>query len=333
MLLHTMDIMENISDLTVKETQNFFSIARGAAHLTKRLISSNVVNTEKEHLEKLEKYFFDQLEIYPQFAGIYFANPGGGFYYVSRNSSLTPNGYRTKFIENSPQGRQVKMIFRDKDRKILEEKFDPKDMYDPRLRPWYTKAIKEKQVIWTNPYIFFTSQKPGITTAGPIYDDNGDLLGVVGVDIELDVLSKFIGGLRVGKTGLAFMIDQDSNVIAYPDPNQLRYSEGKKDSKIRLPKLWELSNPICKLAFDSIQKIKTSDEPQKLRNNSIFAGFDSEKEKYYTMFTPVQESKISWMIGVYIPESDYLGRLKTNQRINLLLTFILSCIATKNIKS
>ena len=328
MFLHTIDIMENISDLTLKETQNFFSIARGAAHLTKRLISSNVVNTDAEHLEKLEKYFFDQLEIYPQFAGIYLANPEGEFYYVNRNNSYASNGYRTKFIENSPQGRQVKMIFRDADMNIIKEKSNPKDTYDPRSRPWYIKATKEKQVIWTNPYIFFTSQKPGITTAGPIYDAKGKLLGVVGVDIELDVLSKFIGSLRVGKTGIAFMVDQDSNVIAYPDPEQLKYSDDKESSKVRLPKLSELSNSVCKQAFDSIQQTKRSDDPQLVRKNSIFAAFEADNEKYYTMFTPVQESKISWMIGVYIPEDDYLGKITTNQRINLLLTFILSCIAT-----
>lgn len=328
MLLHTIDIMENISDLTLKETQNFFSIARGAAHLTKRLISSEVVNTDKEHVEKLEKYFFDQLEINQQFAGIYFASPDGDFYYVSRNSSHTPDGYRTKFIKTTPQGREIKLIWRDRDTKIFQEEFDPHDTYDPRQRPWFKKAKKEQQVIWTNPYIFFTSKKPGITTAGPIYDDDGSLLGVVGVDIELDMLSKFIGSLRVGKTGIAFMIDQDSNVIAYPDPAQLKYSDGKKNEKIRLPKLWELSNPVCKLAYDSIEQAKSSGHPQIVKKNSFFAPFQKGSDKYYTMFTPVQESKISWMIGVYIPENDYFGNIITNQRINLLLTLILSCIAT-----
>ncbi|MCF6246667.1 MAG: PAS domain S-box protein [Desulfobacula sp.] len=328
MLLHTMDIMENISELTLKETQNFFSIARGAAHLTKRLIASEVVNTDEEHIEKLEKYFFDQLEISSQFAGIYFASPEGEFYYVSRNAIYSPDGYRTKFIKITPQGRRVKLTWRNKEMKIIQEKYDPNDTYDPRERPWFKKAVKERQVIWTNPYIFFTSQKPGITTAGPIYDANGKLLGIVGVDIELEVLSKFIGSLRVGKTGIAFMIDENSTVIAYPDPEQLKYSDRKENTKIRLPKLWELSNPICKLAYDSIEETKNSIAPHRLRKASIFAAFQDKNNKYYTMFTPVQESKISWKIGVYIPEDDYFGRITTNQRINLLLILILSCIAT-----
>jgi PAS domain S-box-containing protein len=328
MLVHTMDIMENISDLTVKETQNFFSIARGAANLTKRLISSKVVYTDKEHIEKLEKYFFDQLEIYTQFAGIYFANPEGEFYYVSRNAEYSKNGYRTKFIENTDQGRRVRLIFRDREMNTVHETLDPKDTYDPRKRPWYIKAEMEKQVIWTDPYIFFTSQKPGITTAGPIYGADGKLAGVVGVDIELDVLSKFIGSLRVGKTGIAFMVDQDSNVIAYPDPEQLKFSDSNGSKRIRLPKLWELANPVCKLAFDAVEQAKDRTVPGVDSKESFFAAFRSDSEKYYTMFTPVQEAKISWMIGVYIPEEDYFGKLVSNHRINLALVFVLSCIAT-----
>lgn len=328
MVLHTMDIMENISELTLKETQNFFSTARGAAHLTKRLISSRVVYTDKDHIENMEKYFVDQLEIYSQFSGIYFATPKGEFYFVSRDTKYSPEGYKTKFIEITPRGRRVKLIWRDRDMNILHEGFDPEETYDPRKRPWYQKARKEKQVIWTNPYVFFTSKEPGITTAGPIYDPAGNLLGIVGVDIELDALSDFIGSLRVGKTGIAFMIDQNNNVIAYPDPAQLKFTDNNEDNKVRLPKLWELSNPICKLAYDAIEQAKNLNNPHILSKDFIFAGFESDRKKYYTMFTPVKESKISWMIGVYIPEDDYFGNLIYNQKINLILVFVLSCIAT-----
>lgn len=329
MLLHTMDIMENISDLTVKETHNFFSIAHGAANLTKRLISSKVVNTDNDDLGNLEKYFFDQLEIYPQFAGIYFASPKGEFYFVSRNADYARNGYRTKFIDVTPQGdRQVRLIWRDRDMNMVKESMDPEDTYDPRERPWYIKACSEKQVIWTDPYIFFTSRKPGITTAGPIYDADGRLVGVVGVDIELDVLSKFIGSLRVGKTGKAFMVDQDSNVIAYPDLEQLKFVDKKESKEMRLPKLWELSNPVCNLAYDAVENAKNLQVPDVKNNDGRYASFHSGDSKFYTMFTPVKEGKISWMIGVYIPEDDYFGKLISNQRINLLLVLGLSGIAT-----
>ncbi|WDP91465.1 MAG: response regulator [Desulfobacter sp.] len=326
MLVHTMDVMENISDLTVKQARNFFSTARGAARLTKRLISSKVVYTDREHIEKLEKYFIDQLEIYPQFAGIYFANPQGEFYFVNRSNKFSADGYRTKFIRTTDRGRETQLIWRNREMALLDKAVDADDTFDPRRRPWYKKAAKEKQVIWTEPYIFFTTKKPGITTAGPIYD-NGKLVGVVGVDIELGVLSDFIGGLRVGKSGVAFMIDQENNVIAYPDMEELKYRAGNGDN-IRLPKLRELSNPVCRLALDAVKAAKTAGSSIIPEKDSVYAGFTDGSEKYYTMFTPVRESKISWRIGVYIPEKDYFGKLISNHRINMLVVFILSCIAT-----
>ena len=327
MLRHTKDIMKNISDLTLQETQNFFSIARGSARLTKKLISSKVVNTDSGDIKKLEQYFFDQLEIYPQFAGIYLALPNGNFYYVSRNASKSTDGYRTKVIQHNSQNRETRLIWRDKDMNITLKEIDKKDTYDPRIRPWYIKAAKEKQIIWTDPYIFFTSQKPGITTAGPIYNKKGEINGIVGVDIQLDVLSNFISKLRVGKTGLAFMMNQDKAVIAFPDPEQLKHVNEKKPGKIRLPKINELENQICSKAYDSIEwkNLNTNNDNH---GKSIFGTFQFENKKYYTMFTPVPESKVSWMIGLYIPEEDYFGEINANQKQNQLFALIISVIAT-----
>ncbi len=327
MLAHNKDIMENISDLTLHETQNFFSIARGSAHLTKKLISSKVVNTDSDNIKKLEQYFYDQLEIYPQFAGIYLALPNGNFYYVSRNNSKSPNGYRTKVIQHNKLKRETRLTWRDKNQKITLEEIDKEDIYDPRVRPWYIKAVKEKEIIWTDPYIFFTSQKPGITTAGPIYNANGEIKGIVGVDIQLNVLSNFISKLRVGKTGLAFMVNQKKDVIAFPDPAQLKHINEKSPGKFRLPKIDELKNQICGKAYNSIEW-KSTKTNNSTSNKSIYGSFQFENKKYFTMFTPVPESKLSWMIGLYIPEEDYFGEINANQKKNRLFALIISVIAT-----
>jgi two-component system cell cycle sensor histidine kinase/response regulator CckA len=38
---------------------------------------------------------------------------------------------------------------------------------------------------------------------------------VVGVDIEIDQLSVFIGNLKIGKHGKAFMLNRNADVVAF----------------------------------------------------------------------------------------------------------------------
>jgi PAS domain S-box-containing protein len=326
MLDHTRDIMENILDLTLEETRNFFATARGAAHLTERLIASEIVDIDKNI--KLERYFCDQLALYPQFAGIYFATPEGAFYYVKREPDPANGVFRFKRIEYDEKGNRMTQLFwRDENLTLLARKVDFNDSYDPRTRPWYKKAVKEKGIVWTDPYIFFSSKKPGITTAGALMDENGNLRGVVGVDIELDVLSEFVGNLRVGKTGMAFIVNRNTEVIAFPGlSRQLKKAE-LEALNLRLPRLNELETPLCKQAYESVDKSQSSKRASTLKTKA-FSSFEAENKIYYTMFTRVDGQNISWMVGVYLPEEDYLGAIITNQQRTFALTFLASIAAT-----
>ena len=75
LLSHAQDIMENISEFAMEQSKHHLALAQGAAHLTKRLISANVVSNDTQKFKDLERYFFDQMAIYPHFAGIYYGCP------------------------------------------------------------------------------------------------------------------------------------------------------------------------------------------------------------------------------------------------------------------
>ena len=46
------------------------------------------------------------------------------------------------------------------------------------------------------------------------------------------------------------------------------------------------------------------------------------------MLTPFSIPQWPWIIGVHLPEDDYLGDLKKSRRFNILLTLVISVIAT-----
>ncbi len=326
MLKHARDIMENISDLTMSETGNYLFLAQSAAHLTKRLMATDVVSSDEYNIKNLENYFYDQLAIYPHFSGIYWGNPDGNFFYVSRNSQKSPQGFRTKIINNQPT-RKTRIIWRNKDLEVVERESATEDTYDPRQRPWYIDAEKEEQIVWTDPYVFFTSKKPGLTIAGPTYHQDGTLKGIVGVDIELDELSNFISRLRVGKSGQAFMLNRNNDIIAFPDPKQLQYTSLDNPDKIRLPKIHELKNPLFQNAYNSIPWQKDAQGNISLKQ-AEFATFSHNGQSYLAMFAPFIEQKLPWLIGIVVPEDDYLGEIKENKKLNTLLTVVISLLAT-----
>ena len=324
---HACDVMQNIADLTMTQSKNHLQLAQRAALLTKRLLASEVVGSHNQHYDVLERYFLDQLSLYAHFAGIYVGMPNGDFFYVNRTNAHTPGGYRTKIIDHLNGVKRVRLIWRNADGSLVKTSEDPGDTYDPRQRPWYKKSSAEREIIWTDPYIFFSSQKPGITVAGPIFKANGQLQSVVGVDIEIDDLSTFISRLRIGKHGRAFMLNNNGDVVAFPDISKIKQYEGTAAHQFRMVKIDELDDELSRAAFHAVQWQRTETGLLKL-DHSQFAKFTHNGEAYNTMFTQFADSDWPWMIGVYIPENDYLGVLKENRSLNIGITLVLSVIAT-----
>ena len=323
---HARDIMKNIAQLAMEQAQDHLLHAHGAAALTRRLLASNVVGSETHQIHKLERYLYDQLSINSHFAGIYIGTPQGDFYDVRHFDGKTKGGIRTKTILHTAQGKQVRLAYYDGRFNPLSQQSDPTDNYDPRTRPWYRKAVAEDRIVWTDPYIFYTSQKPGITIAGPFFDTAGKLMGVVGVDIEIDQLSVFIGNLKIGKHGKAFMLNRNADVVAFGDLDKLKIKEPSQHGALRLVKIQELDDPFSRKAFEAAH-IRTDDAGMLVLNGSRFARFTHAGHVYDAMFTPFSTSQWPWIIGVYLPEDDYLGDIKANRFDNILITMGISLFA------
>jgi PAS domain S-box-containing protein len=324
---HAQNIMKNIGNLAMEQSENHIAHAQEAALLAKRLLTADVVSNAEDRIAALERYFLDQLAIYPHLAGIYLGTPAGNFYDVRRHNGRSQGGYRTKIISHTPDGsRKVHLIWRNASLAVIARETDHGDRYDPRVRPWYSRAIDTNEIVWTDPYIFYTSQKPGITIAGPVYQPTGMLKGVVGVDIEIDQLSTFIANLEISQHGRAFMLNRNGDVIAFPDLEKLKFVADNA-SDTRLAKIQELDDALSRRTFEAAGF--PVDPGGNFRiDERIFCRFDFEGKTYHAMFTPFSTPEWPWVIGVHLPEDDYLGEIKANRRNNIWITVVISGVAT-----
>ena len=98
--------------------------------------------------------------------------------------------------------------------------------YDPRERPWFKGALanldkaesgagSESPVHWTEPYIFFSTQQPGITAAAA-YRSADDHVQVVGVDVSLSEISRFTSAIQLLDDGRVFVLTEDGRLIGLP---------------------------------------------------------------------------------------------------------------------
>lgn len=99
---------------------------------------------------------------------------------------------------------------------ILSQKIElPKD-FDPRIRPWYQDAIESDAIIWTDAYLDASSGDTVISAAKAI-KANGKLIGVVGVDINLSMLSSFVNSATLGESGYVALLDSQGIVLSHPN--------------------------------------------------------------------------------------------------------------------
>ncbi|MCY6960211.1 methyl-accepting chemotaxis protein [Clostridium brassicae] len=108
--------------------------------------------------------------------------------------------------------------------------------YDPTARPWYKDAIANKgKIIRTEPYTDAGNDKMYVVTfAKTVEDASGKVVGVVGIDIALEAMSKSVGEITIGKEGFSNVIDKNLTVIAHKDKSKIgtTYKDNKEMQEV-----------------------------------------------------------------------------------------------------
>ncbi|WP_372803352.1 cache domain-containing protein [Paracoccus seriniphilus] len=315
LLEHARSLLSDVGTNTAEHSKGFLDPARGAAELAARLAQHKVVASDDPH--QLELFLFQQLQITPQFSGLYFGGEDGSFVYVMRSDG--PGPYRSKLITFPDGQRRVEFVWRNEDFSRVRDELDPTDTFDPRSRPWYERAKKSLTTIWTDPYIFFSSQQPGITLAAPVLEGSSNIKGVVGVDIEISNISEFLARLKIGKTGKALIINRNGDVIAHPEQSLIKIRDNQ--GTLRFVSIDEFGDPIARAAFSDPDK--SVGFPVK---EELFSEFTIGHRDYIADVLPVISEQLPWTIAVYAEQGDFIGEIKRNRAKNVWIAVMVATI-------
>jgi len=314
---HTRDLLDSAISETRENATALLEQAERTVLLTRRLIGNDILSFEK--YSELEHYFIAQLSSVPQIDAIYFAKPDGRFLFSRRGENDGRSGTVTKHIDRPDGVRQVQLIWRDDDMMVFDRSVDDRDVYDPRIRPWYTLAFESDTAIWTDPYIFFTSQEPGVTVAVSIHNAEGKRVGVVGVDIALNELSAFLSEQQSRFKGDAVILHRSGGVLAHPGSNSL--SRVTDTGQFRLARLDEVSDLTAAAARN--QKLKVFSE----QDDVSYHSFRYDGAEHIAVFRPfLDQTRWPWHMGISVRSAYVATPLRGEQQRNLLLALLIGLV-------
>jgi len=95
--------------------------------------------------------------------------------------------------------------------------WEPPEDYDPATRPWYTAAVEAAGDIGiTEPYVDIYTNEVSITFSRRIFDNNGQPLGIIGLDLLLDRISRYAINTSIAEGSYGILMNEDFEVIAHP---------------------------------------------------------------------------------------------------------------------
>jgi adenylate cyclase len=194
---------------------------------------------------------------------------------------------------------------------------------DPRPRPFYVAAKQAGVPTWTDTYVFIGSRTsrtlPGVTRATPVHRADGALLGVLTADFDLVALSEFLGTVKVGDHGVAFVVelrdDGTERVIAHPTPALLTTGEGSAvpaqsvdDPRVRAC----LAHLDLRAAPEALVPVR----------------FDAGGTRYLGSYRRLDGDRgLHWAVALVLPEDDVMAAVNENRRATIGITAASTLVA------
>ncbi|MGK7916617.1 MAG: diguanylate cyclase, partial [Prochloraceae cyanobacterium] len=175
--------------------------------------------------------------------------------------------------------------------------------YDPRVREWYQKALENKGETWSSVYTMFSHPSLGLTLSTPVYNNEGQLIGIIGTDLLLKDLSKFLKELEIGKTGRTLIVEQATGKIIADSFSQEFFINSEPNNAQRL----QLEGDVAQALAPHFSK--NLEETEREKNIVIV----DNSEKLFVQISPFKDANgLNWLLISGVSEREFQGIAQKN---------------------
>jgi len=178
----------------------------------------------------------------------------------------------------------------------------PPENYDPTERPWYREAVAAGgEIVFLHPHTGVMSPTVVITYARALFDDNGNLLGVIAMDMDLKRIRGYVIDANVGKLWFGILLNENYEFIFHREPGL----EGTKFANV--------NSSTAKV----VSELKLGHEI------SEFRMINYQNVPSITFFRKLETG---WYLGIVTPEDEYFKEVKRVRLILIVLGSVLAAI-------
>jgi serine phosphatase RsbU (regulator of sigma subunit) len=255
------------------------------------------------------KLTFETLQAFPDVSSIVMGSSSGQVMWIIRYPGETTYEYAIKPKADAPM-REFSMAADGQIGAAALREY----RFDPTVRPWYRAAIEAGAPTWGSIYVWVRGGKGvtlGIPYVEPYRDSRGAVVGVINCELTLSDISAFLKRLTVGKTGMAFIMERDGNLVATSIG-----IDCMKDGTSRLP---AAEAPDSRIAAAAAQFPREFHAVTPIDSGRVLHADIAGKPTKMVISSFRNRRNLDWVIVTLVPDSDFLADVQAARNRSMII--------------
>lgn len=310
------ELRREVANRVEQNLQTYLSTPRQVLRGNQNIIEMGLLKIE--NLATWEPYLIEQLKIFPDALALTASNEQQEYLAVEKlndrqfllRKASKSTGYDLYTYRIDPQGQPTQLP------EVIKN-------YNARSRPDYQTAVTAKKFSFSQIFTPLTEPTLLISASQPIYNSQGQLLGVNSTLTHLSDIGDLLQNIKVGKSGQIFIIERSGLLVASSTTEEpFRLQNGKP---IRLAAS-QSGNSFTQAAAKYLAtKFSNFDQIQSLQQ----LDFSFEGKRQFLEVRPFEgKPNVNWLIVVAVPEAAFIGQIDRNIQTTIFLCLAALGLAT-----
>ncbi|MEH2289821.1 sensor histidine kinase [Nostoc sp.] len=293
------ELRHEVANRVEQNLQTYLSTPRQVLGSNQNVINMGLLKIE--NLATWESYLIEQLKIFPDALALTASNEQQEYLAVEKfndrqfllRKADKSTGYDlyTYIIDSQGQRTQLPEVIKN---------------YDARSRPDYQTAVTTKKFSFSQIFTPRTEPTLLISASQPIFNSQGELLGVNSTLTHISQIGDLLQNDKVGKSGQIFIIERSGLLVASSTEEPFRLQNGKP---IRFAASQSGNSLTQATAKYLATKFNNFDQIQRLQR----LNFSLDGKRQFLEVRPFEgEPNVNWLIIVAVPEADFMGQINRN---------------------